>query len=403
MTSMSVDTIKANNERLKRYQALETHAAKLIGGWLPGVARWEIKKQLGYHLWEDLKHSQLLRTRLWELRINTPDRDLDPGLAEAIERLAVAQHDYEAIAGIYLALKTELLAAYRRYAANTYQVYDHPSVIALNAIIPGLAAQVEWANRVVRELADTGDKRRNVQRWLTYAGDVVAAIGGVDGDQPRAGFPVPPPGYATLLPFSEARRDERFTIQVTGAPIPDEADNMGWLLWQFSNYTQEMQAAETLATVMWEAKGMEWEFYFDIARHCWDEVRHVELGETRLGQLGHTVTDFPCSVGSYGWRQLFNPLIRYCALTYIIEADSFKLKHSSYQRYVALNDTESAQSIMYDIMDETMHVRFGQKWVPRLMERYQYPGELQALIDECRGIVATHAVSPAQRMAALAK
>ena len=50
MTSMSVDTIKANNERLKRYQALETHAARLIGGWLPGVARWEVKKQLGYHL-----------------------------------------------------------------------------------------------------------------------------------------------------------------------------------------------------------------------------------------------------------------------------------------------------------------------------------------------------------------
>ena len=298
MTSTTVDTIKANNERLKRYQALETHAARLIGGWLPGVARWEIKKQLGYHLWEDLKHSQLLRTRLWELRINTPDRDLDPALAEAIERLAVAQHDYEAIAGIYRALKTELLAAYRRYAANTYQVYDHPSVIALNAIIPGLAAQVEWANRVVRELADTGDKRRNVQRWLTYAGDVVAAIGGVDGDQPRAGFPVPPPGYATLLPCSEARRDERFTIQVTGAPIPDEADNMGWLLWQFSNYTQEMQAAETLATVMWEAKGMAWEFYFDIPRHCWAEVRHVGLAETPLAKLAHTFTDFPCRAGS---------------------------------------------------------------------------------------------------------
>lgn len=403
MISMSVDTIKANNERLKRYQALETHAARLIGGWLPGVARWETKKQLGYHLWEDLKHSQLIRTRLWELRINTPDRDLDPAIAEAIERLAAAQHDYEAIAGIYLVLKTELLAAYRRYVASTYQVYDHPSVIALNAIIPGLAAQVEWATRTVHEQADAGDRRRYVQRWLTYARDVLTAIGGVDGDQPKVEFPVPPPGYGPLLPFSEAKRDSRFKVEVGGLPMPDENDNMAYLLWQFSNYTQEMQAAETLATVMWEAKGMEWEFYFDIARHCWDEVRHVELGETRLGQLGHHVTDFPCSIGSYGWRQLFDPLIRYCALTYVIEADSFKLKHNSYQRYVGLNDTESAESVMYDIMDETMHVRFGQKWVPKLLERYRYPGDLQALIDECRGIVLKHSVSPAQRMAALAR
>ena len=63
MSAAIADTIKANNERLKRYQALETHAARLIGGWLPGVARWEVKKQLGYHLWEDLKHGQLVRTR----------------------------------------------------------------------------------------------------------------------------------------------------------------------------------------------------------------------------------------------------------------------------------------------------------------------------------------------------
>lgn len=106
--------------------------------------------------------------------------------------------------------------------------------------------------------------------------------------------------------------------------------------------------------------------------------------------------------GSYGWRQLFDPLIRYCALTYVIEADSFALKHASYQKYLELGDMDSAQPIMFDIMDETMHVRFGQKWVPHLMTHYQYPDDLQALIKACRVIVSKHSVAPAQREAALA-
>jgi uncharacterized ferritin-like protein (DUF455 family) len=181
--------------------------------------------------------------------------------------------------------------------------------------------------------------------------------------------------------------------------MPEKVDRLEWLLWQFANYAAEMQAAETLATILWETEGMPWDFYFDIARHCWDEVRHSKLGETRLAELGYHVTDFPCSVGSYAWRQLFDPLIRYCALTYIIEAGSFKFKHESYQEYLAEGDSESAQAIMFDIVDETMHVRWGSKWVPKLMEHYGYTQTLEQLVEECRDITAKHSVAPAQRVA----
>jgi hypothetical protein len=58
---------------------------------------------------------------------------------------------------------------------------------------------------------------------------------------------------------------------------------------------------------------------------------------------------------------------------------------------------------MYDIMDETMHVRFGQKWVPSLMKHYGVQVSLDEYIEQCRQIVATHSVAPAQREAALTK
>ncbi|MFW5696752.1 MAG: hypothetical protein ACOCXR_03090, partial [Phototrophicaceae bacterium] len=111
------------------------------------------------------------------------------------------------------------------------------------------------------------------------------------------------------------------------------------------------------------------------------------------------ISDFPSAIGSYAWRQLFDPLTRYCALTYVIEADSFNLKHTSYQHYLEQGDLDSAEPIMYDIMDETLHVRFGQKWVPRLMAHYGYADSLQDLIQECRMVVARHSVAPAQREA----
>ncbi len=402
MASEVTATVQANIDRLKRYQALETHLSRLLGGWLPGIARWEVKQRVSYHLWENMEHSRDLRTRLWELRITNPDRGVDPQLIAAVEQLALAQHDHELIAGVYLVWKPALLAAYQHYVASTFDIYDYPSVMALKPIISRTQEQIAWGKRAVDDMADSGEKRRQVQRWVQYAQDTLAAIGGVNGDGEQAALPVPPPAYSLLLPFAEARRDDRFEIAIASPALPDENDPLAYLVWQFSNYVQEMQAAETLATTLWEVKGMDWEFYYDVTRHMWDEVRHSELGENRLKQLGYHISDFPSSIGSYGWRQLFDPVIRYCALTYVIEAGSFKLKHESYQRYLQQGDMESAQALMYDIMDETMHVRFGQKWTTPLMKHYAYTQSLPDLIEQCREIVASHSVAPSQRIAAKA-
>jgi len=53
MASELTGTIKNHVTRLARYQALETYAARVLGGWLAGIARWEVKQRVAYHLWED--------------------------------------------------------------------------------------------------------------------------------------------------------------------------------------------------------------------------------------------------------------------------------------------------------------------------------------------------------------
>lgn len=384
--------------RLKRFQALELHSARLLGGWLPGVERWETKHEIALHLWQDAQHSRELRTRLWELRVMNPDRTPDPAVDQIIAGLACAQSDYEFLAGHYLVFKTELVAAYHHVAANVHRVYDAPTIAIIRRLLPEKEAQLAWARRELPALPDSGEKSQRTQRWMEWVRMLLAQVGGVAGTAPATSTDgIPPPGSSCLLPFAGARRDSRFTLSATGMPMPDENDVTGKVLFQFFNYSQEMQAAETLGSLLWEAGGMEWEFYYDIARHCYDEERHSALGENRLRQLGHTVTDFPNCVANFAWRQLYDPLRRYAALTYVIEADGFKYKHETYRQHLKRGDTESAEAVLYDIIDETNHVRFGQKWVPKMMAHAAYPGSVEQLVAECRDIVISHSTSALQR------
>ena len=389
-------------ERLKRFQALEIGACRMLGGWLPAVANWEAKHEIGRHLWEDAQHSRELRTRLWELRVGNPDRPTDAGVSRIIQGLTSAQEDFEFLAGLYLVFKSEIVNAYRAIVARTHAVYDAPTIAAIGRILPDKERQLEWARHAIKNLTDTGEMQRQSARWQTYITHLLAQEGGVSGDVPAndADAVTLPPGYSCQLPFVQASRDSRFSITLSSPEIPAEDDEHGKVLFQFFNYTQEMQAAETLGSMLWEADGMEWEFYFDIARHCYDEVRHSALGESRLAQLGHHVSDFPNYTANYAWRQLYDPLRRYCVLTYVIEADSFKYKHATYQEHLRRQDNESAEAVLFDILDETIHVRFGQKWTPKLMERYSYAGSLDELVTECREILISNSINPLQRESA---
>lgn len=401
MSSQLLGIAQDNIAKLQRFQAIEMHIARLLGGWLPGIALWEAKHEVGLHIWQNAESSRVLRTRLWELRVADPDREVIENLRPLFTALARARYDYELLAAVYLVLKRDLLVAYRDVAETPYDIYDYPTVPVMRQLIATTEQQIEWATRLLNQLTDSGEKKRNTQRWMQFARDLLDASGGIDGQGTASeDMPEPPPAYEMRLPFAEAARDERFEITPAGLPIPDENDTAAFTLWQFANYGMEMQAAETLASCLWEVEGMAWEFYYDIARHCWDEVRHSQLGCRRLQQLGHHISDFPHSVGSYAWRQLFSPLIRYCALTYVIEAGAFKLKHETYQKYVEVGDIESAQAVMYDILDETLHVRWGKKWVPPLMAHYEDNRPLAELVDECRQIVASHTVATAQKVAA---
>ena len=401
-SKLPVSRMKAQQviKRLKYFQWLESQSSRLLGGWLPGIVRWETKHAMGLHIWQDAQHSSHLRMRLWELRVPNPDRDIDRTVVRIIQCFASAQDDYEFLAGVYLVLKAELISAYKSVVQHTAEIYDAPTVAVIQNIVSEKVDQLEWARHELDAMLNSEEKRRKAARWTDYCRTLIQELdriieGSAEDNDTEATLP---PGYSLRLPFAGARRDERFKMNLRGMDDPVEGDRKTHLLYQFFNYSQEMQAAETLGSMLWETQGMEWEFYFDVSRHCYDEVRHSALGEARLRQLGYQVTDFPNTVANYVWRQLLDPLRRYCVLTCVIEADGFKYKQHTYEEHVKNCDLESAEAVLYDIMDETMHVRWGQKWVPKMMKAYGYEGSLEALIGECRDILIANSVSTIQRL-----
>ena len=375
---------KRTTRTLGHLQALEMELSRLLAGWLPGIVAWETKHAIAQQVWDGAEDSRRLRTRLWELRVPDPDRGALPHARAVATCLAAAANEAELLAGTHLVLVRAMLEAYRAQLSATHPVYDAPSLPVLRRVVESKEAQLGWAERVVGAACEDEGVRRGVERWQRYAYDVLASRGGVIGDEARGEEPIPLPGYRDPLPFPAARRDDRFVLAFESGPtlIPGDAESE--VLHQFANYGAEMQAAETLGSTMWEVTGMPWEFYHDIARHTMDEARHARLGETRLAQLGHKLTDFPHSTANYAWRQLMDPLHRYCTLTLVIEADSFAYKHETYQKHVARGDQESAQAVLFDIIDETMHVRWGRRWVPDLMRHYGYTAPIDDLVEACR-------------------
>ena len=60
-------------------------------------------------------------------------------------------------------------------------------------------------------------------------------------------------------------------------------------------------------------------------------------------------------------------------------------------------------TVLFDILDETIHVRFGHRWVPELLKHYKYDKPVEELVAECQRITVNNTLAPAQREAARRK
>ena len=152
-----------------------------------------------------------------------------------------------------------------------------------------------------------------------------------------------------------------------------KADPEGHRLWRFKHYLNEMTAAETLGSILWMLPEMEWEFQANAARHLWDEIRHSQLGQIRVQQLGLKIADVPQVVQIYNVMMTLPAVDQYALLTTVIEPNGMPEKRANREHWEEIEDDISAAAVSYDWSDENYHIRWGQKWTPIMLQTYKYP------------------------------
>ncbi len=374
-------TLEQNTALLKRYAVLERACMRTLAGWLPGVPEWEAKNLIGLHIWESADASDALRGRLRELRAYHPDRDASPGLSRLIQELDYAQNTAEVLATVYLVVKSALLEAYRAHATRTWEDFDNPTVkIIRERLLDLTEKQVAWAQGFFPEVSG---RYPGWEAWRDYIAGLLAADGGVTGTAPPEEAPARPEGHPLLLPWKECQRMPGWPIFNPDEDIqPDrEREPEAYRLWRFKHYLNEMTAAETLASILWMTPEMPWEYQHNVARHQWDEIRHSQLGQTRVEQLGLQPSDVPQVVQIYNVMMTLPAVDQYALLTTVIEPNGMPEKAANREHWEQIDDEISAAAVSYDWSDENFHIRWGKKWTPVLLETYGYqetPEEIRA-------------------------
>jgi hypothetical protein len=366
-TDMDIDV---NRRLLNRYRFILHENLLILAGWLPAVATFELKCEMGRTIWEAAQHVNALYLRLREIQSPAFQKPSDPALVTLMQELLHAPDEFALAIALYRLVLPELIQALTIHETATFSNSDFPSVYAIEHIRIDLHAQVQRAHALLEGAARAGKISADAEAWEEYSRDLLAAAGGVQGVAERPKHtPAPPSSRREFSPPREARRDERFANRGGDSdPMPREDEYASHTVEEFERYSTEMLAAETVAFVLYSVPGMPWEFQFDTARHLYDEVRHCLMGYEWMKRHGINPFQSPQYLQIYQWRSQYPPVMQYCMLTMGNEVNAFPYRHRRVEAHQKSGDQLSEQFVRYDIADETQHVRFGKRWLPELLK-----------------------------------
>lgn len=310
-------------------------------------------------------HVGWLRTRLTEMRGGQIAASVAPALALCVAETVHAGSVEGFVAGAYGVLQTALRDAYRNHLAAADLVANAADVRLLKRMLPNIEAHLAWA---AESVADAGAEGR---RHAARVAGLLDAARGVSGEADAAAADattIPPPGVRferprTILFDARIARGE-----LTGYEERKQADAHTAAIEDFKVFFNEMYAAALLASILYDAPPSEypWEFLADVARHFWDEARHSQFGATRLAELG--VAPSVCNPVLFEQSQGLPVLHRFCYLTMGLETYFMPRKRPRVTKYTQAGDTRSQRFADQDWSDETLHVRFGKRWMNHLLQ-----------------------------------
>ena len=356
---------------LKRLYLAERETMRALGGRQMAVANWELKAATPRHMWHDSMHADALRNRVLELRY--PRRDVevghDPDLVAFLDYLVRAESDAEFALGIYTVLKPAMIEAYHAYLAQADELNDAPSIYQITHILVDEQEHLTAIEPVLAGLPP--DEATSARSWVAHLQAHLTAIGGILGDGPRSEVPATS-GYADRPPYevpTRAVRDPRFSPAVVESPMRPAVTQRERQVWYAIDHANEVWAAEVPGAFMWVYRDMPWNFYTDVARWSYDEMRHSLSGIRRLSTWGFELgVDYPMVGDPYhAILEKGGDLRDVLALLYYFEKDAPAHRQKTTRQFRAMEDMATTQDTDYDWADEAIHLRYGYTWLQHML------------------------------------
>jgi hypothetical protein len=363
------------------WQYVERSLHRLMAAWGRYFPDWEDKCSLHRHVWEQSECVRRLRQRMEEFVGGKPDAAVSAKLERLANTVLLAPSFQDAVDGIYAHLTHALVKSYLEYIHHAHSVHDAPTIAMLHEICTMKEQHRLWFHDFRRRHPHTTDAA-----YVAVINREVESCGRLTAGLPIEGEPAKPCGVATdfRLPRSSARTPHwkpKHDIALYVRQDFETSIETRRLWWAYA-YMLEMNLPDDQLRWIYWGHFMPWAWHQDISRHLWDESRHGDSGYSRLKDFGISMDE----VGFPPYQKLGDPEGGIIDLgpdepltakdlyeeVYLIgmvaETVHFQVKNESYADFRDGGDMESAEMMLFDVIDETTHVQYAHRWLPVLAE-----------------------------------
>jgi hypothetical protein len=364
-------TVAKNAQILQRCCHLHRRLSHGLGSWTLGIPEFEVKIETGRHIFWHMDAARELRQRLveQERRLDQIDGFRDVELDQVIDEALSASDAAELLVGLHLVIGQGLITTYRQHLARTCPIADAPTLRVIRRILIDLEPMVAWAEQAVAAYVSGGWDESRLMRLRWHLEQALAAIGGISGAEPRhATAPVLKVSTVPYVRGTVPMRDSRFVSfkhtgdyqAADGTPrhLTDsyEAVRLGFIRTQ----RDEVDAIEAFGTFLWDARFVDFEAEYKLARITWDEARHTELGHQAMLAMGYNPFELPNRLTSSTCRGPMDVDTAFAEINLFGEVSVMKTINTYHESAIAQGDTLVAHVMDFVRADERTHVRNGQ-------------------------------------------
>lgn len=360
---LSVD--EASN-RLQRLAYIEQRLMFLYASHVVTLPERDLKVLLGRLQYEAGQNANALRQRIQELR--TPSRRLnkppDKNLKIVFDHLDHLPGTSPFLEVLINSILPVLLEGYRDYLSSTNHLADYSSV----RVVKTNADETEQHLQLLRAIyEDTGSDEGDIPDIGEWSGALERSLnetvlltkkepseGELELKEPTEPFQIP----------RELRRDGtlRRVWDFEKPPLDQVDEHLDYMM---SIRLSELNVAEGLALVLCETEDMPWDFYMDISRHLWDEMRHSLFGEAAIESVHGDRAALPLRDYEGEFVMEVSPLEGYAVLGLEIEGANMRYPPGKRQEWEFCRDMAKDRLMTtfqdYDWADEVLHVNIARR------------------------------------------